>query len=171
MHDSNLGVAVEGARAADAEHLLVPARSKSASGAGRSLAFCAGRGGWKLEAMLAAQMAAVHMATMAFARRLVYVKHIPQQDSAQNAPFRSTQRLEAGASHRIASAGPWRDHRRVDRRDRLACAHNARRAHRPTKTRPVRITLVRRRDQSFGKRIFAARRPEVAFEGRVRQNR
>jgi hypothetical protein len=35
----------------------------------------------------------------------------------------------------------------------------------------VRITLVRRRDQSFGKRIFAARRPEVAFEGRVRQNR
>jgi hypothetical protein len=32
----------------------------------------------------------------------------------------------------------------------------------------VRITLVRRRDQSFGKRIFAARRPEVAFEGRVR---
>ena len=32
MHDSNLGVAVEGARAADAEHLLVPARSKSASG-------------------------------------------------------------------------------------------------------------------------------------------
>jgi hypothetical protein len=85
VHDSNLGVAVEGARAADAEHLLVPARSKSASGAGRSLAFCAGRGGWKLEAMLAAQMAAVHMATMAFARRLVYVKHIPQQDSAQNA--------------------------------------------------------------------------------------
>jgi hypothetical protein len=35
----------------------------------------------------------------------------------------------------------------------------------------ARENLVRRRDQSFGKRIFAARRPEVAFEGRVRQNR
>lgn len=34
------------------------------------------------EAMLAAQMAAVHMATMTFARRLAYVDNIQQQDSA-----------------------------------------------------------------------------------------
>ena len=35
--------------------------------------------------MLAAQMAAVHMATMTFARRLVLVETIPQQDSAERA--------------------------------------------------------------------------------------
>jgi hypothetical protein len=35
--------------------------------------------------MLAAQMAAVHNATMTFARRLAHVDIIPQQDSAQNA--------------------------------------------------------------------------------------
>ena len=34
----------------------------------------------QLEAMLAAQMAAVHMATMMFARRLNHVETIPQQD-------------------------------------------------------------------------------------------
>jgi hypothetical protein len=39
----------------------------------------------ELEAVLAAQMAAVHMATMAFARRLNHVDNIPQQDSASNA--------------------------------------------------------------------------------------
>jgi len=38
-----------------------------------------------LEAMLAAQMAAVHNATMTFARRLNHVDNIPQQDSASNA--------------------------------------------------------------------------------------
>jgi hypothetical protein len=37
----------------------------------------------ELEAMLAAQMAAVHMATMTFARRLNHVESIPQQDSAE----------------------------------------------------------------------------------------
>jgi hypothetical protein len=37
------------------------------------------------EAMLAAQMAAVHMASMTFARRLAHVETLPQQDSAQNA--------------------------------------------------------------------------------------
>ncbi|MFY9640504.1 MAG: hypothetical protein WCD20_10615 [Rhodomicrobium sp.] len=37
------------------------------------------------EAMLAAQMAATHMATMTFARRLAHVDNITQQDSAQNA--------------------------------------------------------------------------------------
>jgi hypothetical protein len=35
--------------------------------------------------MLAAQMAAVHLATMTFARRLAHVETIPQQDSAERA--------------------------------------------------------------------------------------
>jgi hypothetical protein len=35
--------------------------------------------------MLAAQMAAVHNATMTFARRLNHVENIPQQDSAERA--------------------------------------------------------------------------------------
>lgn len=39
----------------------------------------------QLEAMLAAQIAAVHMATMTFARRLGDVETIPQQDSAERA--------------------------------------------------------------------------------------
>jgi hypothetical protein len=39
----------------------------------------------EVEAMLAAQMAAVHMATMSFARRLTFVDTIPQQDSAERA--------------------------------------------------------------------------------------
>jgi hypothetical protein len=39
----------------------------------------------EIEAMLAAQMAAVHMASMRFARRLANVENIPQQDSASNA--------------------------------------------------------------------------------------
>jgi hypothetical protein len=39
----------------------------------------------QLEAMLAAQMAATHMATMTFARRLANVQNIPQQDSAERA--------------------------------------------------------------------------------------
>jgi hypothetical protein len=38
-----------------------------------------------VEAMLAAQMAVVHLATVTFARRLAHVDNIPQQDSAQNA--------------------------------------------------------------------------------------
>ena len=37
----------------------------------------------EIEAMLAAQMAAVHMATMTFARRLAQAENIAQQDSAQ----------------------------------------------------------------------------------------
>jgi hypothetical protein len=37
----------------------------------------------EIEAMLAAQMAAVHVATMTFARRLNRVETIPQQDSAE----------------------------------------------------------------------------------------
>ena len=39
----------------------------------------------EVEAMLASQMAAVHMATMTFARRLNHVENIPQQDSAERA--------------------------------------------------------------------------------------
>jgi hypothetical protein len=39
----------------------------------------------QIETMLAAQMAAVHMATMTFARRLADVENIPQQDSAERA--------------------------------------------------------------------------------------
>jgi len=39
----------------------------------------------QVEAMLASQMAAVHLATMTFARRLAHVETIPQQDSAERA--------------------------------------------------------------------------------------
>jgi hypothetical protein len=39
----------------------------------------------QIEAMLAAQIAAVHMASMTFARRLAHIENIPQQDSASNA--------------------------------------------------------------------------------------
>jgi hypothetical protein len=39
----------------------------------------------QLEAMLAAQMAAVHMATMTLARRLAQVENIPEQDSTERA--------------------------------------------------------------------------------------
>ena len=39
----------------------------------------------EIEAMMAAQMAAVHMTTMTFARRLAQVDNIPQQDSAERA--------------------------------------------------------------------------------------
>jgi hypothetical protein len=39
----------------------------------------------QLETMLAAQMAAVHVASMTFARRLAHVEEIPQQDSAERA--------------------------------------------------------------------------------------
>lgn len=39
----------------------------------------------EMEAMLAAQMAAVHNASMTFARRLAHVENIKQQDSAERA--------------------------------------------------------------------------------------
>jgi len=39
----------------------------------------------RVEAMLAAQMAVVHLATMTFTRRLAHTETIQQQDSAQNA--------------------------------------------------------------------------------------
>jgi hypothetical protein len=40
----------------------------------------------QVEAMLGAQMAAVHTATMTYARRLAQVENIPQQDSAERFP-------------------------------------------------------------------------------------
>ena len=39
----------------------------------------------QLEAMLAAQMACVHIASMTFARRLAHCETVPQQDSAEKA--------------------------------------------------------------------------------------
>jgi hypothetical protein len=39
----------------------------------------------QVETLLGAQMAAIHTATMTFARRLAHVKTIPQQDSAERA--------------------------------------------------------------------------------------
>jgi hypothetical protein len=39
----------------------------------------------QIETMLAAQMVAVHVASMTFARRLAHVENIPQQDSAERA--------------------------------------------------------------------------------------
>jgi hypothetical protein len=49
----------------------------------------------QIEAMLAAQMAAVHMATMTFARRLAHPNTIVQQDSAERA-FNKLTRTFAG---------------------------------------------------------------------------
>jgi hypothetical protein len=49
----------------------------------------------QVEAMLAAQMAAVHMASMTFARRLAHVETIQQQDSASNAFNKLTRTLAA----------------------------------------------------------------------------
>jgi hypothetical protein len=51
----------------------------------------------QIEAMLAAQMAAVHMASMTFARRLAHVDTIQQQDSAQNAFNKLTRTFAAQA--------------------------------------------------------------------------
>jgi hypothetical protein len=51
----------------------------------------------EIEAMLAAQMAAVHMASMTFARRLAHVDTIQQQDSASNAFNKLTRTFAAQA--------------------------------------------------------------------------
>ena len=56
----------------------------------------------QVEAMLAAQMAAVHNATMTFARRLAHVENIPQQDSAERA-FNKLARTFAEPFDRCAS--------------------------------------------------------------------
>jgi hypothetical protein len=52
----------------------------------------------QIEAMLAAQMAAVHMASMTFARRLAHVENIPQQDSAERAFNKLTRTFAAQMS-------------------------------------------------------------------------
>src|SRR5277367_4696215 len=52
----------------------------------------------QLEAMLAAQMAAVHMASMTFARRLAHVDNIPQQDSAERSFNKLTRTFAAQMS-------------------------------------------------------------------------
>ena len=52
----------------------------------------------QIEAMLAAQMAAVHTASMTFARRLANVENIPQQDSAERAFNKLTRTFAAQMS-------------------------------------------------------------------------
>src|SRR6185312_15829323 len=65
-----------------------------------------------LEAMLAAQMAAVHMASMTFARRLAHVENIPQQDSAE----RAFNKLARTFSAQVGTQG-----RKVDERRLILC--------------------------------------------------
>jgi hypothetical protein len=65
----------------------------------------------QLEAMLAAQMAAVHVASMTFARQLAHVENIPQQDSAERAfnkltrtfamQMEALKRYRSGAEQRV----------------------------------------------------------------------
>jgi hypothetical protein len=65
----------------------------------------------QLEAMLAAQMAAVHVASMTFARRLAHVENIAQQDSAERAfnklartfamQMEALKRYRAGAEQKV----------------------------------------------------------------------
>ena len=52
----------------------------------------------QVETMLAAQMAAVHIASMTFARRLAQVENIPQQDSAERAFNKLTRTFAAQMS-------------------------------------------------------------------------
>jgi hypothetical protein len=52
----------------------------------------------QIEAMLAAQMAAVHAASMTFARRLAHVENIPRQDSAERAFNKLTRTFAAQMS-------------------------------------------------------------------------
>src|SRR5215204_3858083 len=59
----------------------------------------------EVEAMLASQMAAVHMATMTFARRLNHVDTIPQQDSAERA-FNKLARTFAMQVEALKRIGP-----------------------------------------------------------------
>jgi hypothetical protein len=61
----------------------------------------------EVEAMIAAQMAAVHMATMTFTRRLTHVETIPQQDSATSAfnKLARTYAVQMDALKRYRSSG------------------------------------------------------------------
>src|ERR1700756_671842 len=58
----------------------------------------------QVEAMLAAQMAAVHLAIMTFARQLAHVENIAQQDSADRA-FNKLARTFATKSRHYRSSG------------------------------------------------------------------
>lgn len=64
----------------------------------------------EVESMLAAQMAAVHMATMKFARRLNHVENLPQQDSAERAfnKFARTFTTQVEALKRYRTGGQQR---------------------------------------------------------------
>jgi len=65
----------------------------------------------QLEAMLAAQMAAVHMLSLAFAQRLAEVENLPQQDSATGAfnkltrtftsQMEALKRYRSGGEHKV----------------------------------------------------------------------
>jgi hypothetical protein len=69
-------------------HLINASKEKEVSEAGTNFMLSVIKGiepRDQIETMLAAQMAAVHMASMTFARRLAGVETIPQQDSASNA--------------------------------------------------------------------------------------
>jgi hypothetical protein len=59
----------------------------------------------QIEAMLAAQMAAVHVATMTFARRLAHVENIQQQDSAERAFNKRTYAAQMEALKRYRTGG------------------------------------------------------------------
>lgn len=63
-----------------------------------------------VEAMLAAQMAAVHLATMTFARRLAHVENLPQQDSAARVFNRLTRTftMQVDALKRYRTGGQQR---------------------------------------------------------------
>jgi hypothetical protein len=83
----------------------------------------------QIEAMLAAQMAAVHVASMTFAQRLAHVDNIPQQDSAERAFNKLTRTFAAqvsalkeyrskGEQKKVRPACPRRRGRPGDRRQR-----------------------------------------------------
>jgi hypothetical protein len=63
--------------------------------------------------MLAAQMAAVHNATMTFARRLNHVENIPQQDSAERASCRTRPCPSRRPSHRRKRHSRGRDNTKI----------------------------------------------------------
>jgi hypothetical protein len=81
--------------------LLNASREKEASESGTNFMLSVIKGiepRDQIEAMLAAQMAAVHMASMTFARRLAHVETISQQDSASNAFNKLTRTFAAQMS-------------------------------------------------------------------------
>jgi hypothetical protein len=56
----------------------------------------------EVETMVAAQMAAIHVATMTFACRLNHVENIPQQDSAERASqVEALKRYRTGGEQKV----------------------------------------------------------------------